>query len=278
MTEQRKLMGVFAHPDDESLGTGGIFAKYAAEGVATSLVMATRGERGWAGAPEEDPGPAALGQLRTAELHAAAQVLGIGRVSFLDYMDGELDQAEPAAIIAEIAAELRQVRPQVVVTFGPDGGYGHPDHIAISQFTTAAVLRAADPAWAKDAAPHVVAKLYYYVTSPQSAQYWQDAGFDLRYTLDGVERRQIALPGWAITTFTDTTAYWRTVWQAIQCHRSQLPNFQSLTALPEETHRRLWGYVPFYRALSLVNGGRAPEDDLFAGIAGAMTESFPQPS
>ena len=128
MTEQRKLMGVLAHPDDESLGAGGILAKYAAEGVATSLVMATRGERGWTGAPQENPGLTALGHLRTTELHAAAQVLGIGYLSFLDYLDGELDQAEPALIINRIAAELRRVRPQVVVTFGPDGGYGHPDH------------------------------------------------------------------------------------------------------------------------------------------------------
>jgi LmbE family N-acetylglucosaminyl deacetylase len=96
--------------------------------------------------------------------------------------------------------------------------------------------------------------------------YWQAAGFDLRYTLDGVERRQMPWPAWAITTLVDATAYWRTAWQAIQCHRSQLPNLQSLAALPEEIHRPLWGYTPFYRVLSLVNGGRAVEDDLFAGI------------
>lgn len=266
MTEQRQLMCVLAHPDDESLGMGGILARYAAEGVATSLVMATRGERGWTGAPEENPGLAALGELRTAELRAAAQVLGIGDLSFLGYLDGELDQAEPAAIIAQIAAELRRVRPQVVVTFGPDGGYGHPDHIAISQFTTAAVLRAADSAGTNGAQPHTVTKLYYLASSPQWVEYWQAAGFDLRYTLDGVERRHMAWPAWAITTVVDAAAHWRTVWQAIQCHRSQLPNLHALAALPEEVHRRLWGYQPCYRALSLVNGGRAGEDDLFAGI------------
>jgi len=85
MPEQLRLMCVLAHPDDESLGNGGTLAKYAAEGVATYLVTATRGERGWPGAAHENPGPAALGAIREAELRAAAEVLGIQEVNFLDY-------------------------------------------------------------------------------------------------------------------------------------------------------------------------------------------------
>ena len=143
MTE--KLLCVLAHPDDESLGNGGVLAKYAAEGVETYLVTATRGERGWLGNSKEYPGPEALGRVREAELYAAAEVLGIRRVEFLDYLDGDLDQAQPAEVIARIAEHVRQIKPQVVITFGPDGGYGHPDHIAISQFTSAAVFAAANP-------------------------------------------------------------------------------------------------------------------------------------
>ena len=75
MTETLKLMCILAHPDDESLGTGGILAKYAAEGVETYLITATRGERGWMGDEKDDPGPEALGQLRTQELQAAARAL-----------------------------------------------------------------------------------------------------------------------------------------------------------------------------------------------------------
>jgi hypothetical protein len=77
MNEARRLLCVLAHPDDESLATGGILARYAAEGVATYLITATRGERGWQGDPRADPGSEALGQLREAELRAAAQVLGL---------------------------------------------------------------------------------------------------------------------------------------------------------------------------------------------------------
>src|SRR6187401_166300 len=126
-------MCVLAHPDDESLGNGGTLARYAAEGVETYLATATRGERGWNGPPDAYPGPEALGRTREAELRAAAAELGLREVSFLDYIDGDLDQADPAEAVGRIGAVLRRVRPHVVITFGPDGAYGHPDHIAICQ-------------------------------------------------------------------------------------------------------------------------------------------------
>ncbi|HMO55644.1 MAG TPA: PIG-L family deacetylase, partial [Tepidiformaceae bacterium] len=141
----RRLLAILAHPDDETLGFGGALAKYAAEGVETFLVTATRGEYGWFGAPEENPGPAELGRIRETELPRAAAILGVREVTILDYIDSHLDQAAPAAVIAELAGVIREIRPDVVVTFGQDGIYGHPDHIAISQFATAAVLRAASP-------------------------------------------------------------------------------------------------------------------------------------
>src|SRR5712692_7064230 len=165
MANKLKLMCVLAHPDDESLGNGGILAKYATEGVETYLVTATRGERGWFGDERDYPGPEALGKTREAELLAAAKVLGIRRVNFLDYIDGDLDQAPPAEAVAKIALHLRRVKPDVVVTFGPDGSYGHPDHIAICQFTTAAIVAAASPdsLYSRDLPPHRISKLYYMV-------------------------------------------------------------------------------------------------------------------
>src|SRR5690242_14599850 len=89
MNNPLRLLCVLAHPDDESLGTGGILARYAAEGIETSLLMATRGERGWQGDPADDPGPQALARLREAELQAAAKALGLRRVRFLNELDGE---------------------------------------------------------------------------------------------------------------------------------------------------------------------------------------------
>jgi LmbE family N-acetylglucosaminyl deacetylase len=147
MPEPLRLMCVLAHPDDESLGTGGILAKYAAEGVDTYLVTATRGERGWSGDQADNPGLEALGRIREAELHAAADVLGLHEVNFLNYIDGDLDRAEPEQAVAKIAGHIRRVKPHVVVTFDPFGSYGHPDHIAICQFTTAACVAAADASY-----------------------------------------------------------------------------------------------------------------------------------
>ena len=111
MSDALKLMCVLAHPDDESLGNGGILAKYAAEGIKTYLVTATRGERGWFGDEREYPGPEALGKLRENELLDAAEMLDIGYVDFLDYIDGDLDQAHPAEVIAKIVGHIRHVRP-----------------------------------------------------------------------------------------------------------------------------------------------------------------------
>src|SRR5258708_33545828 len=107
MAETLKLMAVLAHPDDESLGFGGILAKCAAEGIETSLVTATRGERGWIGDEHEYPGLEALGQIRGTELRAAGEVRGIRRVEFPDYIDGALDQAPPAVVMAKIDGDRR---------------------------------------------------------------------------------------------------------------------------------------------------------------------------
>lgn len=268
MGERLKLMAVLAHPDDESLGTGGTLARYAAAGVETYLVTATRGERGWFGAPEDYPGPDALGQIREGELRAAAAVLGLREVALLDYKDGDLDQADPQEAIAKIVGHLRRVRPQVVITFAPDGAYGHPDHIAISQFATAALVAAADPQYPgpEEQRSHRVSKLYYRVSTREEMAVYQAAFGDLVMRIDGVERRAVAWEEWMITTRIDTTAYWRQVWQAITCHRTQLPGYGTLAQLPDEEHRRLWGVQTYYRALSLVNGGRRIERDLFEGL------------
>jgi len=268
MTNSLRLMCVFAHPDDETLGAGGMLAKYAAEGVETYLVTATRGERGWFGDEKDNPGLEALGRMREAELYAAAKILGLREVNFLDYVDGDLDQANPAEAIARIVGHLRRVRPQVVVTFPPDGAYGHPDHIAICQFTQAAIVCAADAAYADSSLPpHRVSKLYYMVDAKALVDLFVSLmGGDITMSVDGVERKQVAWDEWAVTTRIDTSAHWRTVVQAIFCHQTQLPSLGSAVDWPDETHQQLWSQATYYRVFSLVNGGRKVERDLFEGL------------
>ncbi len=261
-----KLMCVLAHPDDESFGMGGVLAKYAAEGVETSVITATRGEYGWFGTAEDNPGPERLGKIRERELREAAALLGVHDLVLLDYIDGQLDQADPAEVINLVAAQMRRLKPDVMLTFDPWGAYGHPDHIAICQLTTAAITRSTDAAFKTDHPPHVVSKLYYRVGTKAELDIYEEAMGKLVMGVDGVERRGIGWPDWAITTRIDTADYWPQVWEAVACHQTQLPGYQSLRALPEDRQRVLWGMQAFYRVHSLVNGGRQRETDLFEGL------------
>ena len=139
-----RVLGVFAHPDDETFCAGGTFARCAGQGAEIMVVSATRGQAG-------QIRDAAAGNRRTvaavreAELRLACERLGITRVRCLDHVDGTLADADFPALADEVAGIIREFRPDAVITFGPDGGYGHPDHFAISAATTAACRRAARP-------------------------------------------------------------------------------------------------------------------------------------
>lgn len=167
------LLAVFAHPDDESFGIGGTLAFYAWCGAAVHLVCATRGEVGHA-PPELLQGYASLADRREAELRCAADALGLASVHMLGYRDsgmpGTPDNQHPQALAAapldEVTARvihsIRLLRPQVVVTFDPIGGYRHPDHIAIQRATVQAFHAASDPAaYPGDLPPYQPQKLYF---------------------------------------------------------------------------------------------------------------------
>jgi LmbE family N-acetylglucosaminyl deacetylase len=258
VTSERRLMCVLAHPDDETLGTGGVLAKYASEGVATYVVTATRGERGRYG-DEQSPGPAVVGRAREQELRAAAGELGVREVSFLDYHDGDLDRVDPIEAVQRIAGHIRRVQPHVVVTFDPYGAYGHPDHIAICQLTAGGIARAAELG-------HGVSKFYYFVSSERRWRVYQEALKTLTSTVDGTVRASVAWPDWSITTLVDAADHWQRVWRAVQCHKTQMSIYKNFESLTEHDHRLLWGRQEFYRVFSLVNGGRTRETDLFEGL------------
>ncbi|HUF39332.1 MAG TPA: PIG-L deacetylase family protein [Anaerolineales bacterium] len=266
MPDRLKLLAVLAHPDDESLGFGGSLAKYAAEGVEVSLIVATRGERGWRGPADDDPGLEAVGGIREREVCAAAEVLGIGWVRFLDLIDGEMHLADHRAAAARIAAQIRELRPQVVLTFDPRGGYGHPDHIAISQLALSAVVLAADPTAAITGSPFSVSKFYYRVWNREENGAFERVFGVLALEIDGETRRIAPWEEWSITTRIDTGDQMPLVWTAIQKHASQVGSIQKLAEMPERIKAKLFGSEGYYRAFSLVNGGGEREDDLFAGL------------
>lgn len=266
MTETLKLLAIFPHPDDETLGLGSTLARYSAEGVETCLVCATRGERGWFDSEGPNPGFDGVARIREAELACAAEHLGLREVYFLDYIDGDVDQAEANEIIGRIVSHIRRIQPQVVVTFAPDGAYGHPDHIALSQFTNGAIVCAADASFADGQPAHRVSKLYYMVDSVDVVNAANEAFGGISMDVDGVTRHHIGWEDWQITTRLDNNKYMDRVRDALRCHRSQLPGYGPMAEWTAEELARVFGIGQFYRAFSLVNGGRNVETDLFEGL------------
>lgn len=145
------LLAIFAHPDDESFGVGGVMALAATRGIPVHLICATNGDQG--GRPGEDVDDHSMDpEVRRQELRCACEALGAAPPIFLGYRDsgmegwgapeGSLSLADPGEVVARLVEEIRAVRPAVIVTFDPGGIYGHPDHVAISRFATEAYRRA----------------------------------------------------------------------------------------------------------------------------------------
>jgi LmbE family N-acetylglucosaminyl deacetylase len=268
MNSSLKLLAVFPHPDDETHGLGSTFARYSAEGVETYLLCATRGERGWYESEGLDPGFEGVARIRESELRCAAANLGLREVSFLDYIDGDVDQADPEEIIGRIVSHIRRIKPQVVVTFSPDGNYGHPDHIALSQFTNGALVCAADRNFvdAEVRVPHRVLKFYYMVDSIDIVGAANEAFGGISMEVDGETRRHVGWQDWQITTRLNNSKYLDKVQKAIHCHKSQLPGYGPVAQWSVAELEKVYATGSFYRAFSLVNGGRNIETDLFEGL------------
>lgn len=199
------LAAVLAHPDDESVGCGGALALAHAAGATTRLLVATRGE---AGTPDGMPDPS-FGDVREAELICAARALGLDEVSILDgYPDGGLGDQPFDVLVEEIAAWLAERRPSAVITFGPHGVTGHPDHIVVGSATRWAVERLSE----SGIAPNAV-----YVISPV----FDPAGklFDLSAEEQAASHR-IEITGLADRKLA-----------ALECHASQTDMADEIAAL-----------------------------------------------
>ena len=243
----RTLVFIYAHPDDESFWGAGAAARYTSDGVRVALVMATRGERGTTGTPplcsvEELP------RVREAELREAARAAGFTDLVQLDYVDQQLPQVDGDEIRKALVARLRQLRPQVVVTFDPEGANRHPDHLAISRFTSDAIAAAADPRWYPgDGEPHAVSRLLW---TPRVMP-WEVAAPDLAHR-----------PG--VDFVLDTSRWWRQRAEALRAHSTQRAGIAKLflnrrdlqQILSVEVFRQAWG--PALRS--------RPAIDVFEGI------------
>lgn len=229
----RTLAVVLAHPDDESFPIGGTLARYAAEGVKVDLIVATRGQ---AGIPGQTPQKTA--QLREAELHRACAELGIHRLVFLDFNDGHLAEVDDEIAVARLLKELRRSSPVLIITFGPDGISGHPDHVAVSRWTTLAFDRLRGEGQG-------LRRLYYIAPSKATQQ------------ACGVPPPQTAAGG--PVTGIDVGDYLVTKVRAAQCHASQNPPFPGP---PEEEAKKLACHE--YFTLARPTARQNDVEDLFA--------------
>jgi len=229
------LLAVFAHPDDETFRCGGTLALLARRGVRVHLLTATRGEAGSCGDPPLCT-PAELPAMREQELRCACAALGVKVPHILDYRDGHLDEVNPEELIAEILDVVQAVQPQVMLTFGPDGLSGHPDHVAIGQCAAEAFHRAGE-----------VAALYT-VAVPQSVAERLGMG------------RVHPVPDEEIALVVNVTPAWEQKMAAIRCHATQLGASPMMQA-PVEQQRRFFGTEHFVRAAV-----RQPDRDLLSMV------------
>lgn len=242
------ILFCFAHPDDESFSGAGTAMKCAADGVESVLVTATPGDRGKAGDPPVCA-PEDLRDCRERELREAAAIIGFSEVHLLGFRDRELADAPRDDVRRTLVTLIRRVRPSIVVTFDPNGFNGHPDHIAISRFTSEAIAAAADARWHPDAGgPHAVRRLLW---TPPIAP-WEAAARD---RLDEV-------PG---ADFVVDVSPWRERRAAaLRAHRTQhlsvnryfFDQPDPARVLDIEIWRQAWGPLL----------ARQPERDVLAGL------------
>lgn len=211
-----RLCTVLAHPDDETFGTGGALIRAVSRGAEVHSLCLTKGEAGWAGDPDA---PIAtretLGDVRAQELRDAGAIIGLASVTVRDWGDGKLASAAGRQVEDDILAWLREHRPDVVISWGPDGAYGHPDHIAAGERCLAAIARLDEPR---------PKKVYRFVIHASVPDYIRRHIPEWTSILDSMVGWRDADLG-ALLTLTDAEIARK--WEAMRQHRSQAPDLKN---------------------------------------------------
>jgi LmbE family N-acetylglucosaminyl deacetylase len=233
------LLVVMAHPDDESMGCGGIIVRHTRAGVKTHLICASYGEAGWSGKPpgarQED-----LAEIRAGELERAAHALGLNGVELWDYPDASVGMSDQQEITQRIWEEISRLRPRAVVGWGPDGAYGHPDHIAMGACTDAAV-----GAMAEGDRP----ALYHIAVDERLAGFYRDA---LRLT-GGASFQLIAQDHVDVVIELNSDEVMMKL-RAIDCHQSQLEEWRIAIRKHPTLMRSGYGHEPYIAVYSRFKG------------------------
>jgi LmbE family N-acetylglucosaminyl deacetylase len=256
----RKLVAVFAHPDDEG-AVGGALAYYARQGVEVSLICTTRGEEGEISDPALAT-PATLGEVRTRELEAACDLLGIRNLEFLGYRDSgmagtpanadpaALTQADPAEATGRLVGLLRRLQPDVVVTFEPFGWYGHPDHQATGRYATAAYRLAGDPHAYPEAGAVWQPRRLYHAVIPSTTfgtilDYARANNLDIGDWADRMPWEQLRATDAQVTHILDMRDLFELKTAARRAHRTQFHADGPFEQMPDAVVRNSWGFEHF---------------------------------
>ncbi len=278
----RRILLSLAHPDDESFGSGGMIARYVADGAEVYLICATNGDVGTV-APEKLNGYSSVAELRLAELDCASEKLGFKQVFKFGYKDsgmmnsetskdpGSLWQAPRDEVARRVVEVIREIKPQIVITFNKYGGYGHPDHIAIQRATVDAFQLAGDESYQTDGQkPYKPQKLYFSsfptrmlrllllvmrIRGQDPRRVGKNKDIDFVAVLDNAE---------SVNTQIDIRDYFKQWDEASACHDSQLGG--GAPRMPLWLRRMLSGKQGFTRVYPAPQANRVDETDFFTNV------------
>ncbi len=283
MSQQLSVLTAYAHPDDEQ-GVSGLLAKYSRQGVATTLVCATRGEVGEI-APGVDATSETLGQVRERELRRAVEMIGVENLYLLDYRDSGMagspenndarnfHQADLFEVAGKLVRIIRMHKPQVVITFDAFGGYGHPDHIKMHQAALMAYFVAGDArAYTEQLEdglePWAPFKLYFNAFTRSRweafAQYAEEQGIQLEDWFH--EFRKRAIPDELVSARIDVSEFVDLKWDALNAHASQMNPNSPFAKVPLHVRKQAMNTEALICAESRVGRMQGVEHDIFSGI------------
>jgi LmbE family N-acetylglucosaminyl deacetylase len=272
VADKLTLVAIFAHPDDEAFGTGGTLSKYAHEGVDVHLVIATLGEAGRMADPAVSL-TQPIDVIREQELRCACTSYGVENLHLLGYMDGQTTIVPQSAAVYKIVRLLRQLKPQVVVSFGPEGVYGHYDHLAVHRWATAAVQLAGEAEWWPGAGPaHQVAKFYHRAMPQEQVAQVQKVTGRSAVLMDGIPFPFVGYPLEKITTIINVRDYAQNKLKGIRCHVSQIDPASPYLQESFELGDNPWFWqetfilARYQSNLALGISPELKENDLFAGL------------
>jgi mycothiol S-conjugate amidase len=285
MDHHLSLLACFAHPDDEGLVTGS-FARYINAGARVALICATRGEVGEI-APGVDATRETLGQVREQELRKAMSYVNLDEIHFLDYRDSGMAgtaenghdhnfiNAPDEEVIGKVVAIIRATKPQVLLTFDPRGGYGHPDHIKIYRATMAAFEMAGDPSCYPEQLQnglkaHTPQKVYWTSFSREFfvelARYFEQQGIDTKQFGAFNPGARASLMQYEVTTRIDVSPYVELKGQAWAAHASQHNPNSPMSKVPPELMNKFRTTEHLILAATRLRVPTAIEDDVFCGV------------